>query len=100
MDSIIKLISERQEQDVNGVYRSVTSKRQVFCKVQSVSAREFFDGGRNGINPEYKFTVFSGDYKGERTLEFEKQNYGIYRTYRAEGDYTELYAERKGGING
>lgn len=100
MDSVIKLISERQEQDASGVYKPVITRRQVFCKVESVSAREFFNGGRNGMNPEYKITVFEGDYKGERSLEYEKQTYGVYRTYRAGGDYIELYVERKGGTNG
>ena len=100
MDSVIKLITERQEQDANGIFRPVTKSRQVFCKVSSVGAKEFFDGGRRGLNPEYRFVVFAEDYKGERTLEYEGQTYGIYRNYRINTDYIEIYVERKGGTNG
>lgn len=100
MDSVVKLISERQEQDENGVFHAVKKKRQVYCKVSSVTGREFFDGGRNGLNPEYRVKVFAGDYKGERALEYNGQTYAIYRTYQTDGDYMELYVERQGGING
>lgn len=100
MDSVIKLITERQEQDANGIFRPVLKSRQVFCKVSSVGAREFFDAGRNGLNPEFRFIVFANDYNGERTLEFEKQTYAIYRTFRINTDYLEIYVERKGGTNG
>lgn len=99
MDSVIKLIDEIREQDATGVFKKEVSKRQVFCKVQSVGAKEFFNGGRNGLNPEYKITMFAADYRGERMVEYEGNTYAIYRTYKAGGDYVELYVERKGGTN-
>lgn len=100
MDSVITLIGETRTQDETGVFHTEATKRQVFCKVKSVTAREFFEGGRNGLNPDYQFIVFHGDYNGERTLLYNGQPYGIYRTYIADGDYIELYVERKGGTNG
>jgi hypothetical protein len=99
-DAVIYLISEQMEQDENGVFRSVPIKRRQYCKVKNVTSREFFDGGRNGLNPEYQFTMFAGDYNGERSLEYNGQAYGIYRKYLADGDYLELYVERKGATNG
>ena len=74
--------------------------RQVYCSVSSVSATEFFEGGRNGLNPEYRITVFFGDYNGETMLEYQGKTYAIYRTYYGKTDNLELYVERKGGING
>ena len=101
MDSVLTLISMTWQQDAFGVPRQTPTARQIFCKVDSVTRAEFFDGGRNGLNPEYQFTVFSGDYAGETVCDYEGMQYGIYRTYRVPGtDYMELYAERKGGTNG
>ena len=101
MDGVIKLIGTAQRtQDENGMWRSTPSEKDIFCKVESVTRSEFYGGGRNGLNPEYVFTVFRGDYDGETVLEYDGNKYGIYRTYITDGDYIELYAERKGGTNG
>lgn len=101
MDDAILLISSEMETDENGVEHAVRNERQVFCRKQSVTRAEFFDGGRAGLNPEYMFTVFAGDYLGEDELVYAGRAYGIYRTYHPEGsDYIELYAARKGGVNG
>ena len=100
-DDVIKLISETREQDSAGVFRSETEYRQVFCQVESVTRSEFYSAGRAGLNPEFKITVFSGDYRGEELVEYNGKSYSIYRTYRVPGtDYMELYLERKGGSNG
>ena len=101
MDSVMILIATTGQQDAYGVWRESETQRQVYCKVDSVTRAEFFEGGRNGLNPEFKFTVFSADYHGEALCEYCGNRYGIYRTYRVPGnDYMELYAERKGGTNG
>lgn len=100
MDSVLTLIGTTRQRDAYGVWQQTPTARQIFCKVDSVTRAEFFDGGRNGLNPEYQFTVFAGDYAGEAVCEYEGMRYGIYRTYRVPGtDYMELYAERKGGTN-
>ena len=52
------------------------------------------------MKPEYKFTLFFGDYNGEDTLIYNDNAYAVYRTYKATTDEIELYAERKGGVNG
>lgn len=98
-DDVCYLISENRIQDEAGVWRAETTKEQVFCKIRSVGGREFHDGGRNGLNPEYVVDIFHGNYDGEREIEIDGKTYSIYRHYR-NGDYMELYVERKGGTNG
>ena len=97
---VITLIKETNVKNQYGVYEATTQSREIFCQVRSVTRTEFFEGGRNGLNPEYQFTVFSGDYDGETLCEYNGNSYGIYRVYRTDDDYIELYAERKGGTNG
>jgi SPP1 family predicted phage head-tail adaptor len=100
MDSILKLVSEEKRQNDYGVWEKVATVREVFCKVDSVTRAEFFEGGRNGLNPQFRFTVFRGDYNGETVCQYDGLQYAIYRTYMApDSDYMELYCERKGGTN-
>lgn len=97
---MISLISETKTKNEYGVYQTTTSARDVFCQVNSVSRSEFFEGGRNGLNPEYEFTMFVGDYNGEKIVEYNGETYAVYRTYYGRTDVLELYVERKGGTNG
>lgn len=98
--NVVTLIAESKTQDANGVWQLAETTNDVFCQVDSVTRNEFFEAGRNGLNPEYVFTMFFGDYNGERTVEYNGNRYGIYRTYHGRNDTVELYAERKGGTNG
>lgn len=98
---IIKLISIPKVQNAVGVWVDGTPvKRKVYCAVNSVSRAEFYEAGRSGLNPEYRMTMFMGDYKGETLLEYKGLSYSVYRTFRAKTDIIELYVERKGGTNG
>lgn len=93
----INLISETYAPDAYGVLKPTKTKRTVFANVQSVSASEWFEGGRNGLNPEYRITMFSPDYEGEKVVEYNGVQYGIYRTYQPRTDIIELYAQLKKG---
>lgn len=97
---VITLVAEVKTQNDYGVWETRTTTRDVFCQVDSVSRSEFFEAGRNGLNPEYRFTMFAPDYEGERTVKYHGKAYSIYRTYLGRTDTIELYAERKGGTNG
>ena len=100
MDSVIKLIAQTSTQNAFGVWETTTSEREVFCKVDSVDRTEFFEGGRNGLNPEFRFTIFAGEYQGESICEYSNNRYAIYRTYHVPAtDYMEIYAQREGGTN-
>ena len=98
MDTLT-LVTETVERNDYGVEVKTEKHDEVLCKTDSVTSQEFYEGGRNGLNPEYRFVVFHGDYSGQRTVIYKGLYYGIYRTYK-NGDDIELYAERKGGTNG
>lgn len=97
---VIYLLAPTMEKDEYGVIKPTYSEKRVFCQVDSVTRAEFFEGGRSGFNPDYKFTVFFGDYNGEPLVRYNGNTYSIYRTYHARTDILELYVERKGGSNG
>lgn len=97
---VIKLISISRTQDNYGQWTETESSTQVYCQVDSITQSEFYEGGRNGLNPELRFTVFFADYNNEPIVEYKSQRYAIYRTYLRRNDMLELYCERKGGTNG
>lgn len=96
---VINLISETRTQDDYGRWIATKTSKQVMCQVDSITRAEFFEGGRNGLNPEFKFTIFFGDYSGESIVEYQGKTYAVYRTYLRRTDIIELYVERKGGTN-
>ena len=100
MDDVLTLLKVTTEKDARGVLHKSISSRDVFCNRSSVSRNEFFEGGRNGLNPQYRFTMFCGDYNGETVVIYKGLPYSVYRTYLARTDTIELYVERKGGTNG
>lgn len=100
MDGVLTLIKNTKTKNRKGAWETSRASREVFCKAGSVTRNEFFSGGRNGLNPQYVFTVFHGDYMGETVCEWEGETFSIYRTFLVpDSDYIELYAERKGGTN-
>lgn len=96
MADVIKLIKQTITHDVYGREIVTESTSTVFCEVNSVSQSEFCAAADTELNPEYRFTIFFGDYDGETLVEFNNRRYSIYRTFRS-GDDLELYAERKIG---
>lgn len=100
MDDVIKLLNVTTRKDAYGIDRKAYTSREVFCNVKSVSRAEFHAAGRNGLNPDFEITMFAADYEGETVVEYEGNTFAVYRTYRADGDYIELYVERQGGTNG
>lgn len=91
------LISESYTQNDFGVYEKRTEKRKIFCNVTSVTNQEWFEGGRNGLNPQFRFIIYSFEYLGENVIEYKGNLYTIYRTYIRSQDELELYAEKKQG---
>ena len=97
--AVIKLISETRTQDEYGVWRPTQTSRDAYAQVDSVTRSEFFEGGRNGLNPELVFRMFQGAYKGEKILIYRGTAYSVYRTFLERTDTIELYCERKEGVN-
>lgn len=92
----IKLINESITRDTLAREIISETKTQVYAEVSSVSMSEWFEAGRNGLQADLRFKVFFGDYAGQRTIEYNSARYGVYRTFR-NGDYMELYTEKKAG---
>lgn len=97
-NTTIDMIETTSTLDALGQYTYSNNKRTVYAKAESVTQTEWFEGGRLGLNPQYRFTLFAGDYQGETELEYNSKRYTIYRTYYANGDTVELYTEEKKGI--
>ena len=98
--SVINLITEVVSKNEYGVNQTSRTSEQVMCQIQSVTRAEFFEAGRNGLNPEFVITMFAGDYNGQKIVEYEGETYAVYRVYHGRTDKIELYVERKGGTNG
>lgn len=96
---IVTLYADTVTYDQYGVAVKNRTAKEVFCKVDSVTRAEFFDGGRSGLNPEYRMTMFAGDYSGETVVGYKGKMYSVYRTFYEKTDIIELYVERQGGTN-
>ena len=93
------LIDEQYTQDENtGIYTATQTKRKVYGNVSSVSASEWFEGSRIGLNPEIRLIMNADDYADERLAQFKGGPIlSIYRVYKARNNTVELYAEYKKG---
>ena len=96
---IITLYADTVSYDDYGVAVKTRTARDVYCKVDSVTRAEFFEAGRSGLNPEYRITMFFGDYEGETIVGYNGRNYSVYRTFQAKTDIIELYVERRAGTD-
>ena len=97
MTDVITLVTQTITTDKYGNEVAKETEKTVFCEVDSISQTEFYAAANTELNPEYKFTIFFGDYEGEEVVVFNGARYSVYRTYRS-GDNLELYAERKIGV--
>lgn len=98
---VITLISEEfTESDLHVPQAVQQTERDVFADVTSVTGSEWFEGGRNGLNPEYRMIVFKYDYEGEQLLRYNGTVYQIYRTYDRRTDELELYVAKRKGPEG
>lgn len=91
------LVTKEYEADEYGVMQEDTDTELIYVQVDSVTASEWFEGGRNGLNPELRFTAFRYDYAGQEEILYNGNYYRIYRTYLGRDDTIELYAERRKG---
>lgn len=96
MSDTIDLITESFAYGDDGVPVPAENVSTVFCEVSSIGMNEWFEGGRSGLNPQYRFIVFTGDYNGEELCSYRGKRYRIYRTF-VNGDRTELYVEKRKG---
>ena len=93
MNDVIKLIRTTVSTTLNSVgdYETVTTDREVFCGVQSVGYKEFYEAATVGMKPEIKFILQDyEDYDGEKELAYNNVKYPIIRTYRTQNNMLEI----------
>lgn len=93
----IYLISEDYEQNDIGVMVPVITRTKIFARITSVSGQEWFEGGRNGLNPEFRAEIYPFEYHGEEILEKDGRMYSIYRTFQSSEKTLELYCQKRKG---
>ena len=72
--------------------------RKLYAKVTSVGEREFYDAAQAGYDLSLRAEVWTDEYRNERMLEFEGEEYSVIRSYRNDKTRrTELYCERTKG---
>ena len=100
-DVEITLITETFQEDAYGIPQKIGETRtDVYAGIRSVSASEFFNAGREGLQPEWQFTMFLDDYDGQKIVEYNGRQYEVYRTYYGRSDRVELYVQERGATNG
>lgn len=60
------------------------SRREVFCELQSIGTKEFYQAHAVDYHPELKFILADHfDYEDESLVKYEGKLYRVLRTYRA-----------------
>lgn len=93
---MITLLRETYSQDAYGVTTKTTNGRGVIANIDSVTGSEWFEGGRIGLNPQFRMRIHVSEYHGEEMCIYNGVLYSIYRTF-IKGDTVELYVEKKKG---
>lgn len=93
---LVEVVTEKD--NLNQVVEKTRTTKTVFADVSSVSQTEYFSGGRIGLQPSLKATVYDFEYEEEPIVKFNGKLYSVYRTYAVNGsDRLELYLEERGG---
>lgn len=104
MDDVLTLIAQTftEDSELNPVASS--NRREVFCRVGSVSRSEFYQAAQADLHPGYVFTLANfADYEGERLAEYVDWRGTVHvlyitRTYRVpDSDEIELTCEERTG---
>ena len=95
---VLTLIGYRYSIDSIGQRIPQEQPREVFCNVTSVSREEWIAGGKQGLKPEYRATLFAYDYDSETVAELDGARYAVYRAYLGANETVELYLERQAGV--
>lgn len=94
---VVYLIDKAYTQNSVGEWTPTETSKMVYANVRSATAQEWFEGGRNGLNPEYTVTMFAPDYSNEPTVSIDGVRYQVYRTYQLRTDMLELHVQREAG---
>ena len=96
----ITLIASEYVQDDIGEWVETPIRRDIFARIDSVSAAEFFNAGLQGMRPDYRFLIWRNEYKGEQIVEYRNDLFDVYRTYNRNDNRIELYVNSRKGVEG
>ena len=84
--------------ELNQAVETTRITAHVIAQVDSVTQTEFFNGGRLGLQPQLRATVYDFEYHDEPIVGIGNKLYSVYRTFYINGaDFVELYLEERGG---
>lgn len=76
------------------------TRRDVFCRLQSIGQSEFYEASARDFYPEKKFVLADYlDYDDEQLVEHDGRRFRVLRTYRA-GQELELTVTRASAEEG
>lgn len=83
MVDVLNLIREKRTVNEYGGPVVQETARQVFCRVESIGTKEFYQAAATGLRPEIKFVLADYyDYAGEQLIDYNGTRYQVLRTYR------------------
>ena len=83
-DCVIALIGADNtgRDDYGNVLIANKKKREVFARPSSISSREFYAAGKDGLQPAVKMVLADAlEYQGESYMDIDGKRYLITRTY-------------------
>ena len=91
MEDVAELITEKNTgQDADGNALTKRYKRDVFCKVRSVTRNEFYRAAEQDLHPDIVITISDRiDYNDEKLVAYDQKLYDVIRTEWS-GDEVEL----------
>ena len=95
MNEVLSLIQQTASVDAYGDPVLTETARDVFCGLQSIGQREFYQAQAVGLQPELKFVLADYlDYNDETLVAYKGQRYRVLRAYRT-GQELELVCYRE-----
>lgn len=94
----IGLVSKQFNPDPIGNMIETETIEYVFAEVSNVSAKEFFESGQNGLKADLKFTIRGFEYSEQNEIIHNGTKYSVYRFYRRNDGFVELFTEKKVGV--
>lgn len=101
IDDVLTLITETVTgHDDEGNELVTQTRKEVFCRVRSVTRSEFYAAATASLRPDHVFTLSEdADYDGQTLVEYRGNLYSVIRTYHNTDnlDEIELTVERRIG---
>ena len=96
MTDVITLIRQDGSSVDNAGDRVISEiSREVFCRLESIGQKEFYQANALGLQPEIKFVLSDYfDYQGEKLISYDSRLYSVLRTFR-KGNEIEIICTRE-----